>query len=473
MVKALYRKYRPKKLSDVIGQSHVTDTLSHALKQGNVSHAYLLTGPKGVGKTSIARIMAYEVNGLPYDEEGSHLDIIEIDAASNRRIHEIRELKERINIAPTSAKYKVYIIDEVHMLTKEAFNALLKTLEEPPEHALFILATTEAHKVPETIISRTQRFSLKPIEPAQVVKHLAEVAKNENINISQDALQLVAEHGEGSFRDSLSLLDQMKHASGKLDVEAIENALGIAPAALLDDLLAGIRAHDISKVSKTLENLKSQGSQPSQIAAQVGKLLRRDLLRGNQTHPGHDLNLMDKLLGVASSPNPELALELALYSACLGDVAETAEAPQSKGNAATETAQKPVKTVQTKKVIENEPVKIEGIMELNQETWATVLDSLKAKHNTLYSVARMASPNFEDGKITLSFGFAFHQKKLSDAKNQQVLKDMIKQSTGQSVMIECVLDEPDKAAAKKAEPVMQTNNLEAISNIFGGAEIVE
>src|SRR3989344_1563918 len=141
MGKALYRKHRPKKLSEIIGQEHITDTLSHALKSGAISHAYLLTGPRGVGKTSIARILAYEFNGLPYDEEATHLDIIEIDAASNRRIDEILELKERVHIAPTSAKYKVYIIDEVHMLTKEAFNALLKTLEEPPEHVIFILAT--------------------------------------------------------------------------------------------------------------------------------------------------------------------------------------------------------------------------------------------------------------------------------------------------------------------------------------------
>src|SRR4030095_1533830 len=139
MGRALYRKYRSKKLSEVVGQEHITTTLENALKNDHLSHAYLLTGPRGVGKTSVARILAYEVNGLPYDEDATHLDIIEIDAASNRRIDEIRELRQRVHNAPASAKYKVYIIDEVHMLTKEAFNALLKTLEEPPEHAIFIL----------------------------------------------------------------------------------------------------------------------------------------------------------------------------------------------------------------------------------------------------------------------------------------------------------------------------------------------
>ena len=176
MGQALYRKYRPKKLSEIVGQEHITTTLENALKKGMISHAYLLAGPKGVGKTSIARILAYEVNQLPYDESATHLDIIEIDAASNRRIDEIRDLRDKVNNAPVSAPFKVYIIDEVHMLTKEAFNALLKTLEEPPRHVIFILATTEPHKLPETIVSRTQHFTFRPIDSA-VAAHLRHIAE--------------------------------------------------------------------------------------------------------------------------------------------------------------------------------------------------------------------------------------------------------------------------------------------------------
>src|SRR5579862_6225035 len=203
MEQALYRKYRSKSFAEVVGQEHITKTLEQAIKSGRISHAYLFTGPRGVGKTSVARILAHEVNKLPYSGESIHLDIIEIDAASNRRIDEIRDLRDKVNIAPASARYKVYIVDEVHMLTREAFNALLKTLEEPPAHSIFILATTEAHKLPETIISRTQRFEFKPISGPQAAKQLAAIAKSEKIDISPEALNLLAEFGGGSFRDSI------------------------------------------------------------------------------------------------------------------------------------------------------------------------------------------------------------------------------------------------------------------------------
>src|SRR5680860_1377762 len=192
MSKALYRKYRSKTLDEVIGQKHITDILSRAISQGRVSHAYLLTGPRGVGKTSVARILAHEINNLPYDEDNTSLDIIEIDAASNNGVEDVRDLREKVQIAPISASKKVYIIDEVHMLSKAAFNALLKTLEEPPEHIVFILATTNVEKLPATIISRTQRFSFRPIGVDDAIKHLANIAKQEKINITEGALKLIA-----------------------------------------------------------------------------------------------------------------------------------------------------------------------------------------------------------------------------------------------------------------------------------------
>src|SRR4051812_19425989 len=240
MGQALYRSHRPKSLKGVVGQEHITRTLEQALKEGRISHAYLFTGPRGVGKTSIARILAHEINGLPYTDDQVHIDIIEIDAASNRRIDEIRDLRDKVQVAPTSAKYKVYIIDEVHMLTREAFNALLKTLEEPPEHVVFILATTDAHKLPETIISRTQRFSFKPVPTAEVTDHLKEIADKEKIQIEPDALQLLAEHGEGSFRDSIGLLDQSSNQKDVITASDIQRLLGVPPQSAIVDLVEGL-----------------------------------------------------------------------------------------------------------------------------------------------------------------------------------------------------------------------------------------
>ena len=200
-MKSLYRKYRPLRLDEVVGQKQVTDILSTALTQGRIGHAYLFVGPRGCGKTSVARILAHEVNGFKYELEDDYVDIIEIDGASNRGIDDIRELREKVNIAPTSGKYKIYIIDEVHMLTTPAFNALLKTLEEPPRHVIFIMATTDAYKVPPTITSRSQIFTFKLADGQVMLDFLKSVAEKEKIKISDEALKIIAKRAGGSFRD--------------------------------------------------------------------------------------------------------------------------------------------------------------------------------------------------------------------------------------------------------------------------------
>ena len=200
-MKALYRRYRPKTLAEVVGEEQVTESLINSLKKGKIAHAYLFIGPRGCGKTSVARILAHEINEFKYELEDSYLDIIEIDAASNTGVDNIRELREKAIIAPSQGKYKVYIIDEVHMLSKSAFNALLKTLEEPPEHVIFIMATTDAHKIPVTITSRSQVLTFKLANPAVMLEHVKKICTKEKIDIDQAALEIIVRRGGGSFRD--------------------------------------------------------------------------------------------------------------------------------------------------------------------------------------------------------------------------------------------------------------------------------
>lgn len=505
MGQALYRKYRSKKLSEVIGQEHITTTLMHALKTGKISHAYLFTGPRGVGKTSVARILAHEINQLPYTDDAMHLDIIEIDAASNRRIDEIRDLRDKVNIAPTSAKYKVYIIDEVHMLTKEAFNALLKTLEEPPAHVVFILATTETHKLPETIISRTQRFTFKPISIDKAVEHLRTIAQEEGIDITDEALNLIATHGEGSFRDSISLLDQAGGHDGKIDGDHVRTLLGIPPVESIHALAADLQNHDALAVIASMEQLRTQGFQPTQIAKHLSNVWRNRLLEARTATP-LDFALLQKLLDVPSAQDPERYLEIVLLEFTLSG--QPAQSPPVAVAKTMQPEQEPVAPVVEKK--ESKPA-ANSVKEtktsdqppsqrsvaaaatpsrpsahLDETIWPGILSALKKEHNTLYGIVRMATPVFTDDGLELNFSFAFHKKQVSDAKNQKIISDIIKELTGQAISIHCevVKDKPAvvPAAAELAEashestPAIATpkkTDISSISNIFGGAELLE
>ena len=269
-MKALYRKYRPCKLSEVVGQEQVTKVLDNSLKQGKVSHAYLFIGPRGTGKTSVARIFAHEVNGFKYELEDDYVDIVEIDGASNRGIDNIRELREKAAIAPTSGKYKIYIIDEVHMLTKEAFNALLKTLEEPPAHVIFIMATTDAYKVPVTITSRAQTYTFKLADSNTMLDHLKSIAKKEGIKIDDDALKVIVKRGGGSFRDSLSLLDQISTLSDKgITKDLVISAMGLPEDEKIAELLTEYISGNIVKITTILKDLLNTGVKPETLAEEM------------------------------------------------------------------------------------------------------------------------------------------------------------------------------------------------------------
>lgn len=269
-MKSLYRKYRPLRLDDVVGESQVTGPLSNALKLKKISHAYLFTGPRGTGKTSVARIFAHDVNGFSYELEDDYTDIVEIDGASNRGIDDIREIREKAMIKPTLGKYKIYIIDEVHMLTREAFNALLKTLEEPPQHVIFIMATTDLNKVPATILSRAQVYNFKLVPPDVVLKHLEDVCKKEDINIDADALKIIVRRGGGSFRDSLSLLDQISTlSSDEITKDMVEKAIGLPEDTKIDELLENYSLGDITRITTVLKELFEYGVRAELVAGEI------------------------------------------------------------------------------------------------------------------------------------------------------------------------------------------------------------
>lgn len=458
MGQALYRKYRSLSFDDVVGQDHIVRTLRNALKTKRISHAYLFTGPRGVGKTSVARILAHEVNGLEYNDESIHLDIIEIDAASNRRIDEIRDLRERVRVAPTTAKYKVYIIDEVHMLTREAFNALLKTLEEPPAHCIFILATTEAHKLPETIVSRTQRFEFKPVSQAQAARHLGDISKKEKIEISKEALDLLAQFGNGSFRDSISYLDQLSSLGKRIDEEDVRGILGLPPARSVDELLELVDSNDSGQLLSKLLEIEEQGVNPNAVATALLDKLRHLAVEGKITK--NKVELLKRLSRVSSNSRPQEALEIALLDSISYAVSESA---------------KPLKPVEEDEIKppaatpHNESDTRKTNFSLSQ--WDDVLHRAKSEAASIYTALRLADPALEENVLTLSFQFPLHQKKLAQTKNKDLVAKIVYEISGSRIVINSqvrpkkIIDEVITIPA--AEP---TN---AIHNIFGGAEVME
>src|SRR3979409_1009949 len=272
----LARKYRPQKFSDVIGQEHVTRTLQNAIQQGRSAHGYIFSGHRGIGKTTVARILAMALNCRSSDKPvsqrcgicesctesraGNSVDVIEIDAATNRGIDEIRELREGARYRPARDRYKIYILDEAHQITDAAFNALLKTLEEPPAHIVFMMATTQPEDIPQTIRSRCQHFSFRAVKFDDIVGHLRDLVTQEKIPADDDALALLAEAGDGSLRDALSILDQaIASSSGKITADAVRNLAGAAPAHILENVMQSVARGTSEEVLRQVDHLIGEG----------------------------------------------------------------------------------------------------------------------------------------------------------------------------------------------------------------------
>ncbi len=311
LYQALYRKWRPQTFDEVIGQQHITETLKNQVRTGRLSHAYLFIGTRGTGKTTCARILARAVNcehpvdGNPCGVcpacrgilEGSVMDVVELDAASNNGVDNVRALREEAIYSPAAVKKRVYIIDEVHMLSAAAFNALLKILEEPPAHLMFILATTELNKVPATILSRCQRHSFKRIDVPEIAEYLEYIASKENITLSHEAAELIARLAEGGVRDALSLLDQCSSRE-TIDVEAVYAAMGLAGKRRLAELLDLIVRHDAAAALQLFSELWMDGKDPGTLLAELAQLLRDVLLL--HVAPKGSLNLLSSGLDLES-----------------------------------------------------------------------------------------------------------------------------------------------------------------------------
>ena len=287
----LARKYRPQKFSEVIGQEHVTRTLKNALEQGRTAHGYIFSGHRGIGKTTVARILAMALNCRSSDKPvtepcgvcescteiraGNSVDVIEIDAATNRGIDEIRELREGTRYRPARDRFKIYILDEAHQITDAAFNALLKTLEEPPGHVVFMLATTQPEDIPQTIRSRCQHFSFRAVGFEEILNQLKDLSGREKIEADEDALALLAEAGDGSMRDALSILDQaIASSTGRLTAEQVRNLVGAAPSGVLEEVMQAVAQGSSETVLRLVDRLISEGHSPTHFARQMVRFLR-------------------------------------------------------------------------------------------------------------------------------------------------------------------------------------------------------
>lgn len=505
MATALYRKYRSKSLDEVIGQSHITDILLRAIKAGRISHAYLLTGPRGVGKTSVARILAHEINHLPYSDDSTHLDIIEIDAASNNGVEDVRDLREKVQIAPVSAAKKVYIIDEVHMLSKAAFNALLKTLEEPPEHIVFILATTDIDKLPATIISRTQRYGFRAISEVDAIKHLRYIADKEKIIIDDASLKLIAQRGDGSFRDSISLLDQLSSLTDDdkgITLDLIEASLGLAPNEAVDSIINAVEAHDVTKVAALLAKATADGISPITLTEQL-TLTIRDLAASKPLL----LQLLDSLLDVSKSSQPQLKLlavlgvaalehkptkSVALASPVLGVSATIAElskqatklkpsmpvkatVPLAAIEPVVETPSKDtlkpeLLPVLQQKEARSEAVTLEGVSDngdlevvaAKDFSWTALIEHTRKNYVALFSVLSKCAYDLVGNELTLYTNSAFYKKKLDDTKYNTHLYESLRSIGSYELVIHIV---PTPLPPKDSQAA-------AVAVIMGGGEEV-
>lgn len=487
---AFYRKYRPQNFGHLVGQDHVRQTLLNALKEKRTVHAYIFAGPRGTGKTSTARLIAKALNCIAISEdmepcnecdlcvginEGRLIDLIEIDAASNRGIDEMRDLIQKINFAPTRAKNKIYIIDEAHMLTKEAFNALLKTLEEPPLYVYFILCTTEPHKIPETIISRCQRFDFKRIDPRTIMARLSYIAQLEKIDVEDKAIEAIAKNAEGGLRDAIGLMEQLM-IDGKLTYERVKEMLGISGNENIDEFYKFLETSDAANALQFIQTLYKEGYDLAQFSRELLEVLREKLIAAvseNKTDAISRLmamtdvfqNVLDKFKNAAI---PQLPLEIAVIELCgykKEFVAGAAQTEIGAGKAA-KTA-----TVPDESSCELVELNIDNI----NARWPRIVEHLKTP--TLKQSFRNSRPSSLKGNtLTLEFKSRFYMDEMMTVTHLTEMEKAFYDIFNKKVRIKGVLQEIEIAPVISAETppakAQTKGGAEGVAEFFGG-EVVE
>ncbi len=479
---SLYLKYRPHDFGNLVGQDHITTTLQNALKEDRVSHAYLFCGPRGTGKTSMARLIAKALNCLNRKENGDPCnecdiceqinagrltDIIEIDAASNRGIDEIRDLREKIKFSPNIAKFKMYIIDEVHMLTKEAFNALLKTLEEPPAHAYFILATTEIYKVPETIISRCQRFDFHRMSKATLVERLKFIAESESVQFEIDALECIADRVNGGMRDAIGLLEQSVKDRA-LSLKNLQHTLGLTENQSIIDLFNSVFAGELTASLELINRIHTQGFDLTQLSKDFLEHARKEMLASVEGGaPARTARILEIIECVQEAKNniknsaiPQLCLEISAIKLC--GIQKPAAAP-APVNVAKENIPSPAPVTPTPSPTESaEPEEYSTtLQELQSSNENDLLTKLRK--NWFVVVSKITNPairtSFRDAKavkitddnmLLLHFSTDFHLEKTKTAEAQGAIENAIEEMYNVKLGIKAEVRKVDLAPTMKA-----------------------
>jgi DNA polymerase III subunit gamma/tau len=495
MSQALYRKWRPRRWEAVVGQEHVVTTLRNAVSSDRVAHAYLFAGQRGTGKTTTARLLAKAVNCLDEDlserpcdqcqncqalNTGRLLDLIEIDAASNTSVDDVRSLREKINFSPSQGRFKIYIIDEVHMLSTAAFNALLKTLEEPPAHAIFVLATTEPHKIPATIHSRCQHHDFRRLGMSDIVNHLKEMASAESIDVSPDALLLIARQATGSMRDAISLLDQLASSGTAIDLEMAQTVLGTAPNQAVGQLVAALLAREPAKGLDHIHDALDGGSDPRQFARQIVDYLRNLLLiqynKASQLDVSQEMraSMSEHALGITSVDllkvirlfnqaanesrstwQPALPLEIAFIAAMnafgKGEMPESDERELDRQKRS-HPAQNPIQPVE--KDPKNVPATAASIREERDEptpedrqiaqklvdNWSDILGLVRRQNPNTYGLLNSCkSRRLKGNLLILGFASEILKNQMAKRENLTIVEQVMTQVLETKINIQCII----------------------------------